>query len=158
MGADSLYITGWHRIHTSMPKIFKRDNMLIGTSGSMRISDIIQYNTDVADEIAEPTYHIACEVVPAIRAVIKEHGDLSDMEDLAIMIGYAGHLFVLDENLAISDIDEYEAIGVGAKYALGYMYANRHEEITPEDLVEQSLECASHFCFGCRWPFIVDSI
>lgn len=159
IGADGLYTTGWHRIHSSQPKIFKRDDMLIGTSGSMRLSDIIQYNAKFDGPYhADPIRYIACEVVPAIRAAIKEHGDLSDMEDLTIMIGYAGHLFVLDENLAISDIDEYEAIGVGAKYALGYMYANRHDEITPEDLVEQSLECASHFCFGCSGPFVIDSI
>jgi ATP-dependent protease HslVU (ClpYQ) peptidase subunit len=102
--------------------------------------------------------YIACEVVPAIRAAIKEHGDLSDMEDLAIMIGYAGHLFVLDENLSISDIDEYEAIGVGAKYALGYMYAKAAEAEYPEYAISDALECASHFCFGCSGPFVIDSI
>jgi ATP-dependent protease HslVU (ClpYQ) peptidase subunit len=82
---------------------------------------------------------------------------MKDQEmEAVIMIGYKGKLFIIGEDFTLSEIAApYEAIGAGAKYALGYLYAMGKTSLSPERMIENALGCAEHFCAGVRGPFIV---
>jgi len=156
LGADSRCLTGWHIHRSPNPKIFRVGEMLIGTSGSQRVSDISQYNLDVSDLSGmDPAYYMAQAVIPAMIGCLKDHGALVDdkIEDSVIMVAYRGCLFIIGEDFSLSEIETYEAIGAGAKYALGYMYAAGYQDPIPA--IEGALECAAWFSASCAGPFIV---
>jgi len=133
--------------------------MLIGTSGDQRVSDIIQYNLEVPDLSGiDPAYYMAQLVIPAIRAAMKEHDGMEGMKDSAIMVAYAGCLFIIGEDFSLSEISDYEAIGAGAKYALGYMYAMGKGSLLPEELITKALECAAWFSASCAGPYVVEKL
>jgi ATP-dependent protease HslVU (ClpYQ) peptidase subunit len=161
LGADSLYLDGWNIVRNPNPKIFRVGNMLIGTSGNLRVSDIIQYNLD-PDKMHDvgyiPANYIAEEVIPEMRACLTEHGAMSLMPDSAIMVAYRGCLFIIGEDFSLSEIAEYEAIGAGAKYALGYMYAIEDHIglIGVEQAMENALACAAYFSASVAGPWVVE--
>jgi len=135
--------------------------MLIGTSGSQRISDILQYNLDpnkTHDVGYVPANYMAEEVIPEIRACMTEHDGMKSMPDSAIMVAYRGCLFIIGEDFSLSEIADYEAIGAGAKYALGYMYAMGETAYLPEELITKALECAAWFSASCAGPFVVEKL
>jgi len=158
LGADSLKIDGWHRIRTPRPKIFRKGSLLIGSENSQRVSDIIEYNLDLpADGGMAPDEYLGSAFIPALRACLAEHGGLKDGQmEAVLMIGYRGGLFVIGEDFTLSEIaTSYEAIGAGAKYAMGYMYAMEKTCLSPERLIENALTCAEYFCAGVRGPFVI---
>jgi ATP-dependent protease HslVU (ClpYQ) peptidase subunit len=168
MGADSLYLNGWHIYRSPPPKIFRVGNMLIGTSGSQRVSDILQYNLEVDEDWKEPIDCMTQDFIPALRAALKEHGAMmSDegrdgIEDSAIMVAYKGCLFIIGEDFSLSEIVEYEAIGAGAKYALGYLWGLGNQDSEDPgaaiEMIENALECAAYFCASCARPWVVEKL
>jgi ATP-dependent protease HslVU (ClpYQ) peptidase subunit len=161
LGADSLYLNGWHITRSPNPKIFRAGEMLIGTSGNLRVSDILQYNLDVPSLGGlDPANYTAQAVIPAIRQALTEHGAIGLMPDSAIMIAYQGGLFIIGEDFSLSEIAEYEAIGAGAKYALGYLYSviGMGKAGDPTATIRNALECAAYFSASVAGPWVVDSI
>jgi len=164
MGADSRYLDGWHINRSPNRKIFRAGEMLIGTSGNLRVSDILQYNLDVPSLGGlDPANYTAQAVIPAIRQALTEHGAIGLMPDSAIMIAYQGCLFIIGEDFSLSEIAEYEAIGAGAKYALGsmYMWACAQplgEKGDPMMQIEAALACAAYFSASCAGPFVVEKL
>ena len=165
LGADSMHLCGWHRYRVPQPKIFRVGKMLIGTSGEQRVSDILQYNLIVEQEdmwTDNPADYIVQAVIPVIREALREHGAMmSDegrdgIESSDIMIGYRGSLFIIGEDFSLSEIETYEAIGAGAKYALGYMYAAGYQD--PIQAIEGALECAAWFSASCAGPYVVEKL
>jgi len=152
MGSDSLSLDGWHRVRTPHKKIFRKGDMLIGTAGNQRISDIIEYNLVLPDEAAGD--YLGAVFIPALRACIDEHG--GKIEDSTLLIGYKGELFFVGEDFSFLEVGSYEAIGAGAKYALGYMYAMEKTCLSPERLITKALECAAWFSASCAGPFVVE--
>lgn len=160
MGADSLYLNGWHRIRTPRPKIFRKGGLLIGSENSQRVSDIVEYNLVLPEDSGKsPGEYLGSAFIPALRACLAEHGGLKDGQmEAVLMIGYRGGLFIIGEDFTLSEIaTSYEAIGAGAKYAMGYLYAMEKTCLSPERLIEQALSCAEYFCAGVRGPWVMMS-
>jgi ATP-dependent protease HslVU (ClpYQ) peptidase subunit len=121
----------------------------------------VEYNLD----LPEDSYQVAGEYlgsafIPALRACLKEHGGLKDEQmEAVIMVGYKGGLFIIGEDFTLSEIaTSCEAIGAGAKYALGYLYAMEKTCLSPERLIEGALGCAEYWCAGVRGPFIIEEL
>jgi len=116
MGSDSLYLNGWHRVRTPHPKIFRKGDLLIGTSGDQRISDIIEYNFDPEEDYRDdPVDFLGMDFLPAMRDAIKKRGGMKEEDmEATVMIGYKGGLFIIGEDFSRSRVGPYEAIGSGA--------------------------------------------
>ena len=163
MGGDGQYLAGWRKIRSSNPKIFRLGDMLIGTERSQRVSDIVQYALDLDDDLwDDPTIYLLVEFIPKLQECLKAHGSMLSKEgidemDATIMIGYKGHLFIIAEDFSLSQIGSaYEAIGGGAKYAVGYLYATDDiVSIGPEQAIENAISCASHFSASCGGPITI---
>lgn len=159
IGADSQYLEGWHKVTNLNPKIFRKGELLIGSSGSQRVSDIVEHNLElVRNRDWVPIKYIADYFVPALRSCLSLHGAIikKDTEEMGavIMIGYKGKLFIIGEDFTISEVGPYEAIGAGGKYVYGYLYATGITD--PIAAIHGALECAEHFCAGVCRPFVVE--
>jgi ATP-dependent protease HslVU (ClpYQ) peptidase subunit len=116
----------------------------------------VEYNLDLPEDSGKsPGGYLGSAFIPALRACLREHGGLKDEQmEAVIMIGYKGCLFIVGEDFTLSEIaTPYEAIGAGAKYALGYLYAMEKTCLSPEKLIEGALGCAEYWCAGVRGPF-----
>lgn len=159
LGADSQCLNGWHKVKNPNPKIFRKGELIIGSSGSQRVSDIVEHNLDLErDNGKEPIKYIAGGFVPALRACLSEHGALikKDTEEMdgVLLIGYKGKLFIIGEDFTISEVGPYEAIGSGGKYVYGYLYA-AGTLTDPIAAINGALECAEHFCAAVCKPYVV---
>ena len=163
LGADSCQLDGWHHVRGPNPKIFRVGGMLIGTAGSQRVSDICQCNLELPeDHWDSPAGYMIAEFLPAVRACLKSHGGLvqKDTEEMSAtaLVGYRGSLFLIGEDFSMAEIETFEAIGAGAKYALGCLYATDIDDIGAEEAIERALCCAEHWCAACRGPFVVECL
>lgn len=163
MGGDSQYLDGWYKVKSTNPKIFRLGDMLIGTERSQRVSDIIQYqmNDTMGDDWPDPADYLVQWFIPKLREALKIGGAMVFKEgteemDAVVMIGYKGRLFFIGEDFTLSQIgSDYEAIGAGARYAMGYLYAMQKALFLPEELIENALKCAAHFSAAVSAPFTI---
>lgn len=118
-------------IATSIPKVFIKDEYVIGYSGSFRMGKWIQYSVELpkppswARGEAKLDEFINGYVVPALRKQAKD-ADLEpgEKEDFGFLVGLRGHLFELDESwAAFPTTTGYAASGSGADVALGSVFS-----------------------------------
>ncbi len=90
-----------------------------------------------------------------------EAGGLEKEEDktypVRFLIGYRGGLYSIGGDLQVNEfLDGYTAIGSGADFALGSLYAS--EALGPHERVRCALEAAAHFSGTVREPFYTKSL
>ena len=56
MGGDSAGTIGWTSRPLSIPKVFKKQNMLIGVSGTMRETQLLQYELSLPHKEADSPF------------------------------------------------------------------------------------------------------
>jgi ATP-dependent protease HslVU (ClpYQ) peptidase subunit len=161
MGCDSLTVAGWDlTVLKNECKVFEKDKFMIGTAGSSRLAQIIQYKF-------EPPYHkpevdtkkyMVAEFMEELRKCLKDSEFISKdtqgqvyMDGVAI-IGYNGMLFTVDCDFNIMAEGNETAIGCGRNYALGCLFATTG---TPEERLTKALEAAANFSAGVCPPFII---
>jgi ATP-dependent protease HslVU (ClpYQ) peptidase subunit len=175
MGCDSMASSGWDKHVSSIDKVFKANDMLIGYTTSFRMGQIIRHNFDIPKSNsyyfnrAEPYAHekyLVMDFIPALRACLKEHGftTIKDSveEGSQLLIGFAGCLFTIHSDFSVQrSFDEFDAIGAGAFYALGAIHALNDQHgmtIDPPKLIESALITSEHFCNGVCPPFTILSL
>lgn len=117
-------------------KIFKKDNFIIGCSGTALLNQVIKYNFDIPttmilDDVPDSERgemikaYLAGTFVPELVTTLEEHALIKTREGLKnmvgkIIVGYAGEHYVLDSNFCIVQPPrDYAIIGSGAPYAYG---------------------------------------
>ncbi len=136
------------------------NRMLLGCTTSCRMMQLLQY------ELQLPTYEQGMEVeeylvtkfVNAVRECLKT-GGFAQKEDEKetggnFLIGYRGRLFEVQDDYQVSEpINGYEAVGSGAKFALGSVYATPH--LLPEQRIRLALEASAYHNAYVRPPFLI---
>lgn len=160
IGADSAATTGWSIESVIWPKIFQRDTFLIGSTGSARPAQILQYHLEVRqqheDESSEQ--YIACAFIEAVRDCLKKHGyatvDNNEEKGGYFLVGYEGCLYYVGNDYAIfRSHDGYRAIGCGEEYAMGAMAALC--DLEPIDRILESLKISARFNAAVMGPFTI---
>lgn len=133
MGGDSaaVDINSGSVCAVEMPKVFIKDEYLIGYSGSFRMGKFLQYTAEFpkppswAKGPAKLDEFMNGYVVPALRKQAKEAElEPNEKEDFGFLIGIRGSLFELDEAwAAYENSRRYAASGSGTDIALGSLYA-----------------------------------
>jgi ATP-dependent protease HslVU (ClpYQ) peptidase subunit len=136
-------------------KVFKRNNMLIGTCGAWRVNEELMHKPmPMYDSEYDPHYWLVTEFLPWLRISV----DKASLEHSEILVGLQGRVFHIyaAEQVAEAQSD-YEACGSGAQIARGAFYALEETgfDITPSHRVEIALEAAERFCSGVRGPFTI---
>jgi 20S proteasome alpha/beta subunit len=164
LGGDSAAVAGWDLTVKKEPKVFRLGPLLIGTTGSCRVAQLLQYRLTVPSlkKVNPETLYrwVAIDLIDAIRECLKEagHSKKENEQEVAggntILVGVAGRLFTIyDDYGCIEPALPYEAVGCGAPYAKGTLWAT--ESVSPMERVEMALRSAETFSAGVRGPFTI---
>lgn len=168
MGADSAAVSGWETERVALPKIFRLGPLLLGVAGKPRTADVLRY-ADVPDFplYESPHARMVRGFVPWFRALALEHGLTAQEEGQAVLAGQTSlmvlcnrELFTISPDFAVHTYaGGYTAIGVGAPYALGALYAAAAGQSGPmlPYAMQVALQAAGQFCNGVCAPFRVEA-
>ena len=164
MGCDS-YISGDNeKFELSESKIIKKNNILIGVSGTMRGLQLLKYQlnlttqehlSEIEDITISDEEYICNFLVNTIKEIFFNNQYTIKVDDQEnhcdnYLIGYKGKLYTLDSNYQIySTNDNYMTIGSGSQYAYGALKVQEKAKILlkdPEEAVIRTISVVSKFC------------
>ena len=154
LGADKQASTGGTKDHTNT-KIWKLEELpgaIIGSVGSARASQVIQYSQiidkNLITENIDTTFVVrilAPTLANGLRAngIVVEAGDggKCDMMPNAFIFAYKDRAWTIWHDLSVSEIEDYFAIGSGSDVARGVLYATTVKN--PFDRIVTSIEAAA---------------
>lgn len=138
LGADKQVSTGDTKNHT-ITKIWPVCDLpgaVMGGVGSARASQVIQYS-DIVDKnhlhVEPTTDFVICSLAPTIAATLKSNGivvepgegGLCDMMPNAFIFAYKDKAWMIWNDLSVTEIDDYFAIGSGSDVARGALFATQ---------------------------------
>jgi len=144
------------------PKVFRLGPLVIGVSGSLRMTQLLQHAVKVPKRRAGVSdgAFIRLHLMTAIRKAFCEHGWVrrhQDGNELAecFLIGYGSQLYTVEDDFnAMTTVDGCDAVGCGCRYAMGSLYSTRSWDDNRGRLME-ALEAACACNAHCRPPFTV---
>lgn len=162
IGGDSAAAEGWNIYATALKKVFlyRSSRFLIGYTSSFRMGQLLQYKLKMAAQGEQGDLEYMVTVfVDAVRQCFKEGGfakvENSQEEGGEFLVGYKDNLYVIYSDFQVNvSRDDYFAVGCGAHYAKGSMWATQQQE--PEARIINALEAASHFSNGVCPPYYVE--
>ena len=154
LGADKQVSTGETKNHTNTKiwPILDLEGAIMGSVGSARASQIIQYS-DIIDknmlhkEVS--TDFIICSLAPTIAATLKSNGivvepgenGLCDLMPNAFIFAYKDKAWMIWNDLSVTEIDNYFAIGSGSDVASGALFATK--EKNPFERIVTAIDAAA---------------
>ena len=154
LGADKQVSAGDSKDHTNT-KIWPLSELpgaIMGSVGSARASQIIQYakilDKNMLDE-GISTDFIVCSLAPTIAAGLKANGIAVEIAEggtceimpNAFIFAYGGSAWMIWNDLSVTEIDEYFAIGSGADVARGALFATKGQ--SPFQRIVTSIDAAA---------------
>lgn len=141
LGADKQVSTEFNKDHTctkiwAVPEL---PGACMGGVGSARANQIIQYSQIIdkndVDEDNFDTGYVVTKVVPSIVATLKANGMDCELKDApsvltcpnTFLLAYKDKAWLIWNDLSVSELDEYLAIGSGADVATGALFATKDE-------------------------------
>lgn len=138
LGADKQVSTGGSKEHTST-KIWEVEELpgaIMGSVGSARASQIIQYASVIDKNMIGKevnTDFIICSLAPTIAGGLKANGintevkddDLCTMMPNSFIFAYKDKAWLIWNDLSVSELTEYFAIGSGSDVAKGALFATK---------------------------------
>ena len=156
LGADKQASTGGTKDHTNT-KIWKVEELpgaIMGSVGSARASQIIQYSQVIDKNLINSNTGIDIEFIvrvlaPTLAAGLKANGVVVDSSDgakcdimpNAFIFAYKDKAWTIWHDLSVSEMDEYFAIGSGSEVARGALFAT--PEKNPFERIVTSIEAAA---------------
>lgn len=161
MGGDSAGVAGLDISLRADAKVFHNGPYLIGFTSSFRMGQLLRFRLRAPVRRPEQDLFqfMVCEFVEAVRVCLKEGGFAHRSNDVEtggfFLVATEGRLFSIQDDYQVSEFRRgFHAIGCGAAYALGSLYANR--ELPADQRVRRALETAEHFSGGVRAPFLIE--
>ena len=154
LGADKQASTGGTKDHTNT-KIWKLEELpgaIIGSVGSARASQIIQYSQVIDKNLITDnidTQFVVRVLAPTLanglraNGIVVDHADGAkcDMMPNAFIFAYKNKAWTIWHDLSVSEIDDYFAIGSGSDVARGVLYATPDKN--PFERIVTSIEAAA---------------
>ena len=154
LGADKQISTGDSKNHTSTKiwPVYDLNGAIMGSVGSARASQIIQY-ANIVDknnlQVEPTTDFVVCSLVPTIAQTLKANGivvepgenGLCDLMPNAFIFAYRDKAWMIWNDLSVSEIEDYFAIGSGSDVASGALYATK--EKNPFERVVTAIDAAA---------------
>ncbi len=145
-------------------KVFAVSNretrMLLGCTTSCRMMQLLHYELQIPayEDGMDVEQYLVTKFVNAVRDCLKSGGFAKKEDEREeggnFLIGFAGRLFEMQSDYQISEpTNGYEAVGSGAKFALGALYVTSH--LAPEQRIEQALQAAAYHNVYVRPPYVI---
>lgn len=159
MGGDSAAVAGWDVTIIEHPKVFFRDDLIIGYTDSFRMGQLLEFNLTVpANHQEDDLTYMIRDFIPAVRECLKSNGFTTVNNNTetggSFLVGYHGKIYSIYNDFQVTRFSEgFAAIGCGMFYALGALAVlNR---TMPRKVIPTALEVAARFSAGVRGPFYV---
>lgn len=163
IGGDSAGVSGYTVTVRSDPKVFRTGAFLVGFTTSYRMGQLLRYafHAPVQPEGVDTFEYMVTLFVETIRECLKTGGyakkELEQETGGSFLVGYAGHLFQIDNDYQVGECAEgYMAVGSGKEIALGALYVTRGQ--APHARVEAALAAAAHHTAYICGPFVIEEI
>lgn len=147
-----------------MPKVFIRNNYIIGYSGSFRFGKLLQYIFDLPPvpnsiNTSEKLDEFMNKVVmQSLKKQAKELELEKEEMDFDALIGVKGHIFEVSSDwCALESSLPYNVSGSGHKFALGSLYTTEVWK-DPQKRINVALSAAAEYAMSVAPPFNILSI
>jgi ATP-dependent protease HslVU (ClpYQ) peptidase subunit len=160
MGGDSASVDEDSSLVSSRkePKIFIKNGYLLGYAGSFRFGKVLQHtfnppklSDDNIDKFLNTTFVNALRECCELNKV--DPGSEEDSSEM--LVGVAGRVFEFCNDWHFGeDINNFNAIGSGTKFALGSLYSTRRLR-SHNVRIQLALESAERFSTSVRGPFTI---
>ena len=161
-GGDSISVSSYNKTINRDSKVFKRQGILFGTTGPLRMRNLLQYRLEIpvysADE-SEPTSYLMHEFLDAVKACFKNNGFEQEESgrhqfEGRFLLGFEGEFYEIGGEYDIcSPEGAYCAAGIGQEYALGSLHATEQMGIEPLQRLQMALEAAVYYNTDVAGPF-----
>jgi len=168
MGADSMASNGFTKFTIAREKVFRNGDFLIGSCGSVRMSQLLMFALDAPKLPEDPRDHYAFMVTDFVGAVKDtfQHGGFGyHFEDRpheggTFMVGTrAGGLYQIYGDYQVSRREDgFYTCGSGTYHAEASLYTSAETMKDPKRRVLLALETAAAFTTSVGGPFMVESI
>jgi len=140
------------------------DDLLCGISGNHIVNNVLSdmEGTLSLFEDDDPVRQIRKTVVEPFRVTLKERGMMRDDDDGdylirgggAVLLAFRGHIFLMASDLSIVEPAlGFRAVGSGAYWAGGALYATQYLGLDARKRLELALEASAHYDQYSRAPF-----
>lgn len=156
LGADKQSSTGFNKDHTSTKiwEVSRLKGAVMGGVGSARASQIIQ-NTPIADKNdidaigAINTEWVITSLIPCIVSALRTNGIKCDVPEdgscvmipNAFLFAYKENAWMIWNDLSVTEVEDYIAIGSGSDVANGALFAT--EDKNPFDRIVTAIDAAA---------------
>lgn len=162
MGGDSAMTAGWALTLTAHGKLFQRGPYLVGTCGSPRMGQLIQYRLPIDNRtpprpsLEKCDEFMATTFIENVRKCLKDGGfagkENEREEGGEFLVGFQGHLYEINSDYqARRSLAPYNAVGSGEEIAKGALHATSH--LPPRERLQCALVAAEAHNAAVRGPF-----
>ena len=163
IGGDSAGVAGLDMTVRADQKVFRNGPMLFGFTSSFRMGQLLRYAFEVPDHDprTDVDKYMVTTFIDAVRGCLKSGGyarKINEEESAGVfLVGYQGQLYRVDSDYQVGEaVDAFDAVGCGANFALGVLYATQGQ--LSRERIQKALEAAGHFSAGVRGPFVVEEL
>lgn len=173
MGGDAAAVSDSDLCARRDPKVFHVTPFMIGFAESFRMGQLLRFRLPLT-HLSEQSYAVVdgdddgalrfmtTTFVDAVRDTLREGGMAKKQDGVEsggpVLVGWRGWIFEVDYQVGVP-LNPFAAIGCGAPYALGALYALKTVSgQEPRQLVRIALEAAAEHSAGVRPPFTIESL
>jgi hypothetical protein len=164
VGGDSAGVAGLDLEVRKDPKVFVKDEFIMGFTTSFRMGQILHYkfkSPKHPNNMSIDTY-MNTIFIDKIRSCL-ERGGFGNGKDSGgtFIVGYRKRLFVIDKDFQVGfPHKNYTAVGCGHNLCKGSLHATDSVKdiFEPKERIKLALTAAESFSGGVRRPFIIKSL
>lgn len=159
MGGDSAAAEMEGNFVTSRiePKVFVKDNYIIGYAGSFRLGKLVEHLFELPKPSGDLDKFMNTIFLSELRECFEENKlDNSEDKDAGeLLIGINGRLYEFNSDWHIGqNAYEYNSIGSGSQFAMGSLFSTRRIK-SPSARITLALEASEAFSPYVRRPFTI---
>lgn len=158
IGGDSAGVSGYDLTVRADSKVFQNGSFLMGFTTSFRMGQLLRYafRPPLQEPDLDVLAYLATAFVDGVRECLKAGGYALRKDEHesggTFLIGYRGGLYTIDSDYQVAQsVDNWMAVGCGAAYALGALFAMQAE--APRQRILKALQAAERHSAGVRAPF-----
>lgn len=159
IGGDRCLSDDSFLMSTTDPKIFKKDKMVIGYAGSVRMGKVLKYDFEPPKpDLRNLDSYLNIDFINALKECfdrnnLKLDSPNQEQNDTgSLIVGIHGRIFEIESDWQVCEyLNDYLAIGSGTGFALGSFYSTSNLE--PQERVKLALEAADKFVTTVCQPF-----
>ena len=161
-GGDSISVSSYNKTINRDSKVFKRQRILFGTTGPLRLRNLLQYRLEIPEYLAsesDPMTYLTHGFLDAVKECFKDNGFEQEEKgrhrfEGRFLLGFEDEFYEIGSEYDICrPAGSYCAIGVGEEYAYGSLHATEQMSMEPLQRLQMALEAAACYNTDVAGPF-----